>query len=203
MLLTKAFQTLGWLVLIVILLATSLVFWGSEKGWQFNAVLSGSMVPTLPIGGLVVVRPVDANTLQVGDIISFRYPNMNTPVCHRIHAIQYVDGVKYFETKGDANNAPEQFLTPMDAVYGKAIFHVPYIGRMIEVKNVGAARVSVFGRSLPAAGLLVFGMGALFVGLISRDIADDIMWPAKRLQKDSLKRRKDLAQRRRKAFRVG
>lgn len=198
----KVLHTLGWLVLTVVLLVTSFTFWGSEKGWQFDAVLSGSMVPIFPVGGLVVVRPVDVNTLQVGDVISFKYPNMNTPVCHRIHAIEYINGVKYFETKGDANNAPEQFLTPLDAVYGRAIFHVPYVGWVIEAKNLGTVRVSVFGRGLPVAGLLVLGMGMLFVGLILRDTLDDIFHPAKRWKRDMLKKRKERLLMRKKAFRI-
>ena len=39
-------------------------------GFQFYTVLSGSMEPTLNVGGVIIVEKVDPMTLQEGDIIT-------------------------------------------------------------------------------------------------------------------------------------
>src|SRR3569833_203769 len=35
-------------------------------------VLTGSMTPTIPVGSVVIVRPVDPQTLEVGDIATYQ-----------------------------------------------------------------------------------------------------------------------------------
>jgi signal peptidase I len=187
--LKKALQWLGWALLAAILLTASFVMWGNENGWEFDAVLSGSMEPVYNVGGLVVIRPVDADTLQVGDVISFKLPGIDTPICHRIIDIQDRAGEKFFLTKGDANEDPDQDPVPLASVKGKAILHLPYIGRLAEVKNLGLTRVPVLGKQLPAATLVVLGMGLLFIGLTLKDTIEDMLWPHQKRRRQMLKKR--------------
>ena len=44
----------------------------SFGGYSFFRVITGSMEPEIPVGTLILTKEVDINTLNIGDIISFR-----------------------------------------------------------------------------------------------------------------------------------
>jgi len=89
----------------------------------YEPVYSGSMEPAIPVGGIVVVKPVNPETLREGDIICFRFSE-STSVTHRI--VNVTD--EGFRTKGDANEGPDQGMVEKENVIGKVIFIVPFIG---------------------------------------------------------------------------
>src|SRR5215213_3108088 len=90
------------------------------------AVLSGSMSPGLPVGGMAFVRPVDAATLEPGDVITFqRQPGAPELVTHRVLAVDDADGSPVFTTKGDANEDADLDPVPASAVRGKIWFGLP------------------------------------------------------------------------------
>jgi signal peptidase len=194
----------GWIVLVIIIATVAFVLASTRKGWQYAAVLSGSMKPEFQVGGLVVIKPVDLRTLKVGEVMSFMKPSIsnNTAVCHRIIAIQYENGQEYFQTKGDANNAPDQGLTPASYVKGKEILYIPYAGQLVDVKNVGANRISVIGKQIPLAVIVVTVMGLLFIGLIWQDTVESILWPGRQWQREANKKRKERLANRRKTFKL-
>jgi signal peptidase len=72
------------LILAAVVVTACFVTITVQYGWEFDAVLSGSMEPRISVGGLVVIKPVDAMSLRVGDVISFQIPDLKTPICHRI-----------------------------------------------------------------------------------------------------------------------
>ena len=63
--------------------------------------------------------------------------------------------------------------------------------------------MSVLGKGVPAAALAVGVMGLLFIGLTLKETIDDVLRPAKRWRRDSIKRQKERVFKRRKAFRAG
>jgi signal peptidase I len=146
---------------------------------------------------------VNIQMLKVGDSISFKLPGVKTPVCHRIIEIQTRYGQEYFQTKGDANNAPDLNLVPSDAVNGRVLLHIPYVGRLLDIKNLGTGKIDVLGKSLPTATLVVLGMGILFIGLVFKDTLEDILWPSKKWRRDLVKKQNARLLKRRKAFRMG
>ena len=195
---------LGWIALALVIIILAFVVVTSRKGWQFAAVLSGSMVPDFKVGGLVVIKPVDVSTLKVGDVISFMAPEVsdNTAICHRIIAIQYQKGVENFQTKGDANKSPDQFLTPVTNVKGREIFYISYIGRLADIKRVGTTPVNLIQTSLPLAVVIVAAMGLLFIGLVSKDTIESLFWPGRQWQREAVKKRNQRCAVRRKAFKL-
>ena len=95
--------------------------------WHTAAVLSGSMEPELPVGGVVVIRPVDAAQIEIGDIIAFSVPDNEKLTAHRVISIEYAPE-KLFHTKGDANEEPDIYTVPAKDIVGKVCFCIPYLG---------------------------------------------------------------------------
>jgi signal peptidase len=121
-------------VLIAILFAITL---GSVGGLRLvlhtdsplMVVSSGSMIPTLNVGDIIVVRGVDPNTVTVGTIIIFHSPyDYPTPIVHRVIAIDNQDGMLFFETKGDNNGVADGWRVPAANIIGVYIMKIPYIG---------------------------------------------------------------------------
>jgi signal peptidase len=89
----------------------------------YEPVYTGSMEPAIPVGSVVVIKPVEPETLKIGDIICFQL-SQPTSITHRIINITS----QGFITKGDANEDPDQWTVRKENVIGKAIFTIPFIG---------------------------------------------------------------------------
>ncbi|MTI96635.1 MAG: signal peptidase I [Firmicutes bacterium] len=104
-------------------------------GRHFFVVLSGSMEPAIGTGSLLVVKPTEAEAVQVDDIIT--YHDGPRTVTHRVMDINS-DGS--FITKGDANNVPDlEPVAPGDLV-GTVTGIVPLAGYVI---NFGQTRTGM------------------------------------------------------------
>lgn len=92
-----------------------MAFWfglraGLRTEYPLLTVASGSMIPTLNVGDLIVVQGVlNASELKAavkpeGEIIVFRSPRIEGElIVHRAVAKEFHDGLWYFATQGDAN----------------------------------------------------------------------------------------------------
>ena len=85
-------------------------------------VTSESMVPTLQIGDLLVLRGMPEDQIQVGHIIVFKdtetYLHTDNPIVHRIIDIREVDGELQFYTQGDANPTADSGYRRYDEIIG-------------------------------------------------------------------------------------
>ena len=102
-------------------------------GFRTFTVMSGSMEPQYPVGAMVYVKPVDYQSLKVGDVISFVADDDKTVVTHRIAEIEIDEkdaSVWRFRTKGDANNTPDANLVHYKNVLGTPMITIPFIGRL-------------------------------------------------------------------------
>lgn len=116
--------TIGDAIITAIFLAmVSLV--GGIFNVKLMSVVSNSMLPVIERGDAVVVKKTNTD-LKVDDIISFSSNGRNT--IHRIVEIEEIDGIIYYHTKGDNNNAEDTSLVPVNNIYGKVLFKIPYIG---------------------------------------------------------------------------
>ena len=113
-------------------------------------VLTGSMTPEIPVGSVVLVRPVDTGTLRVGDIATYqKKEGLDEFVTHRIAKINSATTPTRFVFKGDANRGPDLKPVPATAIRGEVWFHVPYLG---------AVRDSLHGQAgLSLLAMLVLG----------------------------------------------
>ena len=94
------------------------------------AVMSGSMEPTIHVGSLVVLGPVDSTDLRVGDVITFDPPGYGSElVTHRIYSVEQGPDGPVFQTKGDANGTPDAWQIQAGNGGGyRVLFSVPYLG---------------------------------------------------------------------------
>jgi signal peptidase len=185
----KMIEWLGWTVLSLVMAAVAFVIVADQFGWEFDAVLSGSMEPDIGVGGLVVIKPVDGNDVNVGEVISFKLPGIDTPICHRvIERTETSEGI-VLRTKGDANEEPDINVVHASDVTGKAVFYLPYAGYLGRVSEFGRTRVNVLGVTVPAAGLFVTVVGLLFIGFTLKDAFQDLAYPERKAHREMRKKR--------------
>ncbi|ADU28590.1 signal peptidase I SipW [Evansella cellulosilytica] len=98
-------------------------------GYQIKTVLSGSMEPEFKTGSIIAVEPGgDMTRFQEGDIITF-VERDNILITHRIVDVVHSGEYLMYETKGDANNAPDSSLVLSDNVVAHYTgFTIPYVG---------------------------------------------------------------------------
>lgn len=120
-------------------------------------VLTGSMTPGIPVGSIVVDRPVDPGTLHVGDIATYqKEPGKAEYITHRIIKIDASKTPTMFTFKGDANRGPDMEPVPATAIRGKVWFHVPHLGAFRDTLHTkgglaGVAMVLLAGYALVQA----------------------------------------------------
>ena len=132
-LLGRAFNLL--LILIVVLVATSVVFSNvnAPGGYRLFIIQSGSMEPAIKTGSVVMVAAMPE--YKEGDIITFwENPNarkITDSITHRIVAVEKQEDKTILTTKGDANQAPDREKIDSEEVLGKVIFSLPVAGRIV------------------------------------------------------------------------
>jgi len=144
-------------------------------------VVSGSMVPTLQVGDLVIIQGVRASDVKVGEIVVFQSPAApDEKIIHRVIRIE----VRYelpggaeelwFTTKGDANLDPLPGVDhfPSRNLIGKAVFWFRYLGfpaMLLENNSVRAVLWASF------VGLVAY---SVFKELPRRKQGQDVGKPA-------------------------
>ena len=122
-------------------------------------VLTDSMAGTFDGGSLIVCSSVNAEDVQVGDIICYFDPagNGTTTTTHRVQEIQRdSSGNISFITKGDANNAADTTPVPEDKLVGKYLFHIAGLGSL-----------AMFMQTTP--GLIIFAVLPILI-LVAYDV---------------------------------
>ena len=125
----KICNILSTIVLVVLLAAAAVILVPMLLGYKEMAVLSGSMEPTIPVGSLVYVKPVEASELEAGDVCTYYLSDGETFVTHRVLSID--PDAQTLVTQGDANESPDGDIQ-FSQVYGRADFHLLYLGIAIQ-----------------------------------------------------------------------
>lgn len=90
------------------------------------AVGSSSMAPVYYRGDAVIFEYIKPEELRKGDILVFNHGGRI--ITHRIVDIKIKQNTFYFNTKGDANDNEDGFLTSSKDVIGKVNYVIKYIG---------------------------------------------------------------------------
>lgn len=126
MIVKKICNILSTLVLLVLAAVAAVILVPMLMGYKEMAVLSGSMEPTIPVGSIVYVKPLDdASLLEPGDICTYTMADGETMVTHRVVSVD--PDSQTLITKGDANDVEDGAIS-FDQVFGETQFHLPYLG---------------------------------------------------------------------------
>jgi len=118
-------------------------------------VYTGSMRPAFAPGSAVVVRPLAAADVRVGDVITFTDPRRGEFVTHRvIRRISTASGPAFL-TKGDANGVPDSWQVPARGHGWKLWFAVPRIGSVLGRIETPAANLALRGALAAAMSLWI------------------------------------------------
>jgi signal peptidase I len=126
---------------------------GPTHSWNdFMLTLEQPFDRTLDTGDIIIIQKVNAKDLNTNypnsDIIVYQKPSdpSDTPIVHRIVAVNNINGTLYFQTKGDGNQQqwpaippPSMYDSiaiynghgqgvPQNLVEGKVILRIPYVG---------------------------------------------------------------------------
>lgn len=93
-------------------------------------VLTGSMRPVLEPGGVVVDRLIAPGDARIGDIVTFRDPERDRLVTHRLIGVEISGGVAHMTTRGDVNDVEERWSVALDGEIGRVDYVVPHLGRL-------------------------------------------------------------------------
>ncbi len=110
-------------VLYILIIIYLLIFIPCLWGHKPLVVISGSMEPTLKVGGMLYYEEIDLDDFKTDDILV--YKTKKHIISHRI--VDIVD--EGFITKGDANNSIDNNLVNKNQVLGKGTnWSIPYLG---------------------------------------------------------------------------
>ncbi len=136
--------------------------------YQLRPVLSGSMRPGLPVGGIVVTERVPVSSLQVRDVVVFHSPDQPQElIVHRIISLTPGPSGLVVKTQGDANTIPDPWTVSLrgDTAY-RAVYSLPLVGYVAVWAHGPAGRLA-----LMITGLLII-LAAAASGLIARRRSD-------------------------------
>ncbi|MDO4018562.1 signal peptidase I [Clavibacter michiganensis] len=148
------------ILLLVIALAAVLLVVPKVSGSVPLTILTQSMEPTLPPGTLIVVRPVDPDALEIGDVATYQIRSGDPAVItHRITAIASAsDGTRSFTFKGDNNASPDSLPVTPGQIQGEVWYSVPLVGWANQAVN-GQARSWI----IPAAAVALLAYAAVTI----------------------------------------
>ena len=130
-----------WIIILIAALFAFTTLATKEDGSVSNlagftplTVQSDSMAPTFDENDLIFIQQCDPSSLQVGDIVTFHaiIDNQYALNTHRIVAINEVNGLNSYTTKGDNNELADQHVIADGDIVGKYVFKIPYLGKVID-----------------------------------------------------------------------
>ena len=122
-------NVIGTLILIAVIATSIPLAIPALLGYEIYNVTSGSMEPTLPVGSVIYVKPVEPETVQSGYIIAYDVDGV--VVTHRVVENRIVEGE--FVTKGDANEMEDFSNTRYGDLIGVVKYHFPYLGNYLMI----------------------------------------------------------------------
>lgn len=119
-------------------------------------VLTDSMYPHIESGDLIICHTVEAEDVQVKDVIAFFDPagNGTTIVTHRVVEVTELNGQLAWRTKGDNNNTEDRLLVTADKL----------VARYEGTRLAGFGNVALFMQTTPGLIVCVVVPILLFVG---------------------------------------
>jgi len=121
-------------ILIVALAAVWAIFFRSEDTFLFGykpfIVASESMEPAIKKHAVVLIKKIDYDDINAGEVVAFKSSQMSGKVAlHRVVDVT-PDGIL---TKGDANRIVDEYPVTQDVYLGREIWHTNLTASLLEV----------------------------------------------------------------------
>ena len=128
-------------------------------------IVSPSMVPTIKINDAIVIKRIDNDGYNIGDIITFTSNDINYKDLMVTHRIVDKEKISYknseYTTKGDNNLRIDPNLVQTDAIQGRVLFKIPKVGY---VKDFFSKPINYFLCLLiPTIIFIVYEIGRIVV----------------------------------------
>ena len=140
---TLIYRIITLVVLVFILAGINMTEYGQFTfyGYRPVVVVSGSMLPTVQINSLTIIKDCKVEDIEVGDIVMYYHPNLKVNITHRaIEKYENSNGEECLLTKGDANGSSDGIEVTNDLIRGKmvSIFNevVPFINLIIQDESI-------------------------------------------------------------------
>jgi len=165
---------LSWLVMVAVTaLVLAAVAVPRLAGATPYTVLTGSMAPAYPAGTLVVVRPVDAADVRIGDVVTYQLRSGEPAVAtHRVVGVGWsATGERLLTTRGDANSVADAEPVRDVQLRGEIWYSLPWVGRLNILFTPDQHQVLV---RVAAGGLFLYAVAVLLRGWRSRPVRDAV-----------------------------
>jgi signal peptidase I len=114
-------------------------------GRQTIIVGGNSMEPAIALGSAIIVAPVPAADLRVGDVVSLRAGDDRALFTHRVvEVIDAADG-RYVRTQGDANERPDPTPIHESSIEGRVEVTIPLAGYLIALLSIPTGVLFLIG----------------------------------------------------------
>lgn len=134
------FRVLGTIIILLVLLITIPSALPRVMGYDIYNIVSGSMLPTIPIGSAVYVSAETPSEISEGEIAAFIVEG--EVVVHRVIANDFENHEVH--TKGDANAAEDMWPVPYENIIGTVKKSVPYLGSIMEFATSSSGKRNLF-----------------------------------------------------------
>ena len=138
------------IILTIALIIAFLVAFGLILGYKIGIVPSDSMEPRIHVGSLVVIAPLNnIDEIRIGDVLSYYKADSvdtdgNTVYKKYIHEVQSVGGGAITMVGANPDYVDRDIIS-FDAVEGRMILNIPYLGYVIAFVQANAILViSIF-----------------------------------------------------------
>lgn len=173
------------IALLVILVLTVMFFFTSRImgktpsvfGNYIFRVSSDSMEPTLKVGDVILVRSADAKDIHKDDIVTYKSKDgsmYGRQVTHRVVTEpEEKNGTVYFQTQGDAPNAPLDKKITYDQIQGKYVRTLTLFGKVFNFFTTPTGIIIFIGVVIVLFG---YEMIALLVSSKKIDESDELLF---------------------------
>ena len=108
-------------------------------GYRSYVIASNSMYPVLEYGDVILVKDINFDEIEIGDIITYQGKNgelKNKIITHEVIDINYMNDVKVLVTKGRANTGIDPYVYP-EQIYGKFFYKytiISFVSKIVRNK---------------------------------------------------------------------
>lgn len=125
----KYCNILAYVMLIALILVVSPFVIPKIFGYEPYGILSNSMEPDYPVGSVVYVKAQSPESIEKGDVITFKTSVVSDSVA--THRVMINDTKKRsFVTKGDHNDDVDATAVAYERLLGKVVLCVPKLGHV-------------------------------------------------------------------------